>query len=194
MKKTVENLMAAFMGESQARMRYTMFSKIAKKEGYVLISEIFDETANHEREHATWNYKMLQDLKKEESFEELKVNAVGPTTYGITEENLKSAIAGEDYEWKEMYPGFADIAEKEGYQSIADRFRSIARAEKHHSERYGKLLKLVGDDVFFKRDKKVVWVCMECGYEVEMDSLPEKWVCPACNHPRSSYRLKCEEF
>lgn len=194
MKKTVENLMVAFMGESQARMRYTMFSKIAKKEGFVFISEIFNETANHEREHATWNYKMLQDLKKEELFEELKVNAAGPTTYGTTEENLKSAIAGEDYEWKEMYPGFADVAEQEGYQSIADRFRSIARAEKHHSERYGKLLKLVGDDAFFKRGKKVVWVCMECGYEIEMDSLPENWICPACGHPRSHYRLKCEEF
>ncbi len=194
MKKTVQNLMAAFMGESQARMRYTMFSKIAKKEGYVLISKIFIETADQEKEHATWNYRMLQDLKKEESFDDLEIQAAGPTTYGTTEENLKSAITGEDYEWQEMYPGFADIAEKEGYPEIATRLRSIARAEKHHSERYGKLIKLVGDDAFFKRGKKIVWVCMECGYEVEMDELPEDWRCPACDHPRAYYRKKCEEF
>ena len=115
MKKTVENLFAAFLGESQARNRYTLFSKIAKKEGYVLISKIFEETANQEREHGGWNYKMLQDLKTEENFGELEIKAGGPTTYGTTEENLKSAIAGEDYEWQEMYPGFADVAEKEGF-------------------------------------------------------------------------------
>jgi rubrerythrin len=194
MKKTVENLMVAFIGESQARMRYTMFSKIAKKEGFALIASIFEETANQEREHATWNYQMLQDLKKEESFGELEVPAAGPTTHGTTEENLKSAIAGEDYEWQDMYPSFAKVAEKEGYPKIAARLKAIAIAEKHHSERYGKLLKLVGDDAFFKRGKKVVWVCMECGYEVEMDALPEDWKCPACNHPRANYRLKCEEF
>ena len=188
MKKTVQNLMTAFMGESQARMRYTMFSKIAKKEGNVLISKIFSETADQEKEHATWNYKMLQDLKKEESFDDLEVKAGGPTTYGTTEENLKSAIAGENYEWQEMYPGFADVAQQEGYPTIAARLRAIARAEKHHSERYGKLLKLIGDDAFFKRGNKVVWVCMECGYEVEMDSLPEDWICPACGHSRAYYR------
>ncbi len=194
MKKTVENLMAAFIGESQARNRYTLFSKIAKKEGYGLIAKIFEETANQEREHGGWNYKMLQELKKEEPFEDLTLNAGGPTTYGTTEENLKSAIAGEDYEWKEMYPGFADVAEKEGLPEISKRLRAIAIAEKHHSERYGKLLKLVGDDAFFKRGKKIVWVCMECGYEVEMDELPKNWSCPSCSHPRANFRKKSEDF
>ena len=194
MKKTVENLFAAFLGESQARNRYTLFSKIAKKEGYVLIAKIFEETANQEREHGGWNYKMLQDLKKKEGFEDLEIKAGGPTTYGTTEENLKSAIAGEDYEWQEMYPGFADVAESEGYPEIAKRLRAIASAEKHHSERYGKLLKLVGDDIFFKRGDKVVWICLECGYEVELDELPDDFVCPSCSHPRAYFRKKCEEF
>ncbi|MHA1658453.1 MAG: rubrerythrin [Promethearchaeota archaeon] len=194
MKKTVENLMAAFIGESQARNRYTLFSKIAKKEGYGLIAKIFEETANQEKEHGGWNYKMLQELKKEESFEDLTLKAGGPTTYGTTEENLKSAIAGEDYEWKEMYPGFADVAEKEGLPEISNRLRAIAIAEKHHSERYGKLLKLVGDDAFFKRGKKIVWICLECGYEVEMDELPENWKCPSCSHPRAYFRKKSEDF
>jgi rubrerythrin len=194
MKKTIENLMAAFIGESQARNRYTLFAKIAKKEGYGFISKIFEETANQEREHGGWNYKMLQELKKDEPFEDLEIKAGGPTTYGTTEENLKSAIAGEDYEWKEMYPGFADTADKEGLSEIATRLRAIAKAEKHHSERYGKLLKLVGDDAFFKRGKKVVWICLECGYEVEMDELPKNWKCPSCSHPRAYFRKKCEEF
>jgi len=192
--KTIENLMAAFIGESQARNRYTLFSKIAKKEGYGFISKIFEETANQEREHGGWNYKMLQELKKDEPFEDLEIKAGGPTTYGTTEENLKSAIAGEDYEWKEMYPGFADTADKEGLSEIATRLRAIAKAEKHHSERYGTLLKLVGDDAFFKRGKKVVWICLECGYEVEMDELPKNWKCPSCSHPRAYFRKKCEEF
>jgi rubrerythrin len=194
MKKTIKNLMAAFIGESQARNRYTLFAKIAKKEGYGFISKIFEETANQEREHGGWNYKMLQELKKDEPFEDLEIKAGGPTTYGTTEENLKSAIAGEDYEWKEMYPGFADTADKEGLSGIATRLRAIAKAEKHHSERYGKLLKLVGDDAFFKRGKKVVWICLECGYEVEMDELPKNWKCPSCSHPRAYFRKKCEEF
>ncbi len=194
MKKTVENLMVAFIGESQARNRYTMFSKIAKKEGFGLIAKKFEETANQEKEHASWDYKMLQDLKKDEKFDDLSLTAGGPTIYDTTAENLKSAIAGEDYEWKEMYPGFADIAEKEGYPDIASRLRAIARAEKHHSERYGKLLKLVGDDAFFKRGKKIVWICMECGYEVELDELPEDFKCPSCSHPRANFRKKSEEF
>ena len=182
MKKTVKNLFAAFLGESQARNRYTLFSKIAKKEGYILISKIFEETANQEREHGGWNYKMLQDIKKEDSFGELEIKAGGPTTYGSTEENLKSAIAGEDYEWQEGYP------------KIAGRFRAIASAEKHHSERYGKLLKLVGDDIFFKRGDKVVWICLECGYQIELDELPDDFMCPSCSHPRDYFRKKCEEY
>jgi len=196
MKETPKKLFTAYVGESQARNRYTFFSKIAKKEEYVLISKIFEETAGQEREHATHFYKMLQGFKKDEPFDEMKVlpDAEFPTTHGTTIDNLKSAIAGENMEWQTLYPDIAETAEKEGYPDVAKRVRAIISAEKHHSERYGKLLKLVGDDAFFKRGKKIVWVCMECGYEVEMDHLPEDFKCPSCDHPRSYYRKKCEDF
>ena len=196
MKETPKKLFTAYVGESQARNRYTFFSKVAKKEGYVIISEIFLETANQEKVHGSWFYKMLQGLKKEEKFEEMKVlpDAEFPTTHGDTVENLKSAIAGEDLEWQTLYPDIAETAEKEGYNDIAARVRAIMVAEKHHSERYGKLLKLVGDDAFFKRGKKIVWVCMECGYEVEMDEIPSNFMCPSCSHPQAYYRKKCEDF
>ena len=196
MKETAKKLFTAYVGESQARNRYTFFSKIAKKKGYIVISKIFLDTADQEREHGSWFYKMLQSLKKEEPFDEMKVlpEADFPTTHGTTVENLKSAIAGENMEWQTLYPDIAETADKEGYPDIAKRVRAIMVAEKHHSERYGKLLKLVGDDAFFKRGKKIVWVCMECGYEVEMDELPKEFVCPSCSHPRAYYRKKCEEF
>lgn len=192
MKETPKNLFAAYVGESQARNRYTFFSSIAKKEGYVLISYIFEETANQEREHGLNFYKMFQLFKEED--DEFKVSEKYPTTYGSTIENLKSAVNGENMEWQHLYPDLANTAEKEGYPEIAKRARAIARAEQHHSERYGKLLKIIGDDAFFKRNKKIVWVCLECGYEVEMDSLPEKWICPSCDHNRSYFRKKCEDF
>jgi len=196
MKETAKKLFTAYVGESQARNRYTFFSKIAKKDGYILISKIFEETADQEKEHGSWFYKMLQGFKKEEKFDEMKVlpDAEFPTTHGTTIDNLKSAIAGENMEWQTLYPDIAETAEKEGYPEIAKRVRAIIRSEKHHSERYGKLLKLVGDDIFFKRGEKVVWVCMECGYEVEMDHLPDDFICPSCDHPRAYYRKKCEDF
>ena len=196
MKETAKKLFTAYVGESQARNRYTFFSKVAKKEGYVLISEIFLDTAIQEKEHGSWFYKMLQGFKKEESFDEMKVlpEANFPTTHGTTVENLKSAIAGENMEWQTLYPDIAETADKEGYPDIAKRVKAIIVAEKHHSERYGKLLKLVGDDAFFKRGKKIVWVCMVCGYEVELDELPQGFICPSCSHPRANYRKKCEEF
>ena len=196
MKETPKKLYTAFVGESQARNRYTFWSKIAKKEGYVLATKIFLETADQELQHGTWFYKMLQDFKKEEDFDEMKVlpDASFPTTYGSTIDNLKSAVAGEDLEWQKLYPDIADTAEKEGYPDISKRVRAIMKAEKHHSERYGKLLKLVGDDAFFKRGKKIIWICMECGYEVEMDSLPDNWKCPSCDHPRSYFRKKSEDY
>ena len=196
MKETPKKLYTAFVGESQARNRYTFWSKIANKEGYVLVTKIFLETADQELQHGTWFYKMLQDFKKEEPFDEMKVlpDATFPTTNGTTVENLKSAMAGEDLEWQTLYPDIADTAEKEGYPDIAKRVRAIMKAEKHHSERYGKLLKLVGDDAFFKRGKKIVWICMECGYEVEMDRLPDNFKCPSCDHPRANFRKKCEDF
>jgi len=196
MKETAKKLFTAYVGESQARNRYTFFSKIAKKEGYVLVSKIFLETADQEKTHGSWYYKMVQGFKKEESFDEMKVlpDADFPTTHGTTIENLKSAIAGENMEWQTLYPDIVETAEKEGYSDIAKRVNAIIRAEKHHSERFGKLLKLVGDDIFFKRGEKVVWICLECGYEVEMDELPKKFKCPSCDHPRAYFRKKCEEF
>lgn len=194
MKETPKKLFAAYVGESQARNRYTFFASIAKKEGYVLISRIFQETADQEREHGLNFYKMLQEFKKEENFDDFLVNEMYPTTYGKTIENLKSAVNGETMEFTKLYPDLADTAEKEGYPHIAERTRAIARAEQHHAERYGKLLKLIGDDAFFKRGDKVVWVCLECGYEVELDELPENFVCPSCSHPRSYFRKKCEVF
>ena len=194
MKETPKKLFAAYVGESQARNRYTFFASIAKKEGYVLISRIFQETADQEREHGLNFYKMLQEFKKEENFDDFLVNEMYPTTYGKTIENLKSAVNGETMEYTKLYPDLADTAEKEGYPHIAERTRAIARAEQHHAERYGKLLKLIGDDAFFKRGEKVVWVCLECGYEVELDELPEDFDCPSCSHPRSYFRKKCEVF
>jgi len=194
MKGTPKKLFAAYVGESQARNRYTFFSSIAKKGGYVLASKIFQETADQEREHGLNFYKMLQDFKKEEAFDDFRVDEMYPSTYGNTIENLKSAVNGETMEYTKLYPDLADTAEKEGYPEIAKRTRAIARAEQHHAERYGKLLKLIGDDAFFKRGKKIVWVCLECGYEVEMDHLPENWKCPSCDHPRAYFRKKCEDF
>jgi len=189
MKETPKKLFAAYVGESQARNRYTFFASIAKKEGYVLVSRIFQETADQEREHGLNFYKMLQEFKKEEDFDDFLVNEMYPTTYGKTIENLKSSVNGETMEYTKLYPDLADTAEKEGYPHIAERTLAIARAEQHHAERYGKLLKLIGDDAFFKRGEKVVWVCLECGYEVELDELPKDFVCPSCSHPRS-YLLK----
>ena len=196
MKETPKKLYTAFVGESQARNRYTFWSKIAKKEGNVFVTKIFLETADQEQQHGSWYYTMLQEFKKEEDFDEMKVlpDATFPTTNGNTVENLKSAMEGEDLEWQTLYPDIADTAEKEGYPKIAARVRAIIKAEKHHSERYGKLLKLVGDDAFFKRGKKIVWICMECGYEVEMSSLPDDWKCPSCDHTRPYFRKKSEDF
>lgn len=194
MKETPKMLFAAYVGESQARNRYGFFSKIAKKEGYVLISKIFEETAEQEKTHGSWYYKMLQDFKKEEFFDDFKVCEEYPTTFGNTIENLKSAVHGETMEYETLYPAIANMAEKEGYPEIAKQVRGIVRAEQHHAERYEKLLKLVGDDAFFKRGKKVVWICLECGFEVKMDELPKDWICPSCSHPRAYFAKKCEDF
>ncbi len=194
MKETPKKLFAAYVGESQARNRYTFFSSIAKKEEYVLVAKIFQETADQERVHGLNYYKMLQVFKKEERFDDLLVNEMYPTTYGNTIENLKSAVNGETMEYTKLYPDLADTSEKEGYPDIAKRTRAIARAEQHHAERYDKLLKIIGDDVFFKRGKKIVWICIECGYEVELDELPESWKCPSCSKSRAYFRKKCEDF
>lgn len=192
--ETLKNLAKAFVGESQARNRYTFYSKVAKKEGYEQIAEIFLITAENEREHASWLFKLINELKQKYSLElpEIKIEAVVPTVYGTTIENLKAAIAGENYEYTIMYPDFAKIAAQEGFEEISKRLEAIAQAEKHHEERYKKLLKEVEAGTVFKKEKEVWWVCRECGYVHFGTEPPEK--CPSCDHARSFYQIKCEEY
>lgn len=193
MTETVQNLAKAFVGESQARNRYTFYASIAGKEGYEQIADIFRMTADNEREHASWLMKLINELKKSDSgIDTIKIEAEVPTVLGTTADNIKAAIAGETYEFTEMYPGFADVADKEGLKEIATRLRHIAVAEKHHAERYTKLLKEVTAGTVFKKDKEVWWVCRECGYAHFGKTPPEK--CPACGHAQAFYQLKCEEY
>ena len=194
MKNTFENLVKAFIGESQARNRYTFYAKIAKKEGFEQIAEIFLITAENEKEHASNLFRLINELKKKatEKLDEVKVEAVAPTVLGTTAENLKAAIAGENYEYTKMYTEFADVAEKEGFPEIAARLRAIAKAEEHHEERYKKLLKKVESGTFFKKEEDVWWVCRECGYVHFGKEPPER--CPSCNHPRSYFQLKYEKY
>lgn len=194
MKETIKNLTKAFIGESQARNRYTFYAKVAQKEGFEQIAEIFRLTADNEKEHASWLFKLINELKvkSEENLDEIKVEVTAPTIFGTTTENLKAAIAGENYEYTEMYPEFASVAEKEGLPEIAQRLRAIARAEEHHEERYKQILKEVEAGTVFKKEKAVWWVCRECGYVHFGTEPPEK--CPSCDHPRSFYQIKCEIY
>ncbi len=194
MQETLKNLAKAFIGESQARNRYTSYSKVAKKEGYMQIFEIFEQTANQEKEHASWLFKYIHELvgKSGEEMPKINVETFTPVGYGTTVDNLKEAIAGENYEHTLMYPEFADTAEKEGLSEIAARLRSIAKAEAHHEERYIKLLKEVVAGTVFKKDKEITWVCMECGYQHVGVEPPEK--CPSCDHDRGYYQVKCETY
>jgi rubrerythrin len=194
LKNTVENLAKAFIGESQARNRYTFYAKIAKEAGFEQISDIFLLTAENEREHAKWLLKLINELKKQskENLDEIKAEASAPTILGTTQENLRAAIAGEHYETIEMYPEFADAAEKEGLPDIAKRLRSIALAERHHEERYQRLLAEMEGGTLFRKQKKVAWVCRKCGYVHEGREPPE--TCPSCDHPRNYFELKCEAY
>ena len=194
MNETIKNLVKAFIGESQARNRYSFYASVAKKEGFEQIAEIFRITAENEKEHASTLFKLINELKKEkgEELDEIKVEAVAPTVLGDTAQNLKAAIAGENREHTKMYPEFADVAEREGYPEIAARLRAIAKAEEHHEERYRKLLREVEAGTVFKKDREVWWVCRECGYIHYGKEPPER--CPSCNHPRSYFQLKCEEY
>lgn len=194
MKKTVENLAKAFIGESQARNRYTLYAKVAKKEGYEQLSEIWLNTAENEREHAKWAMRMINSLKEEadEDLSEITVEADAPTILGDTIENLKASIEGETYEYTEMYPEFADAAEEEGYEDIAERLRAIGRVEEHHEERFTRILKEVEAGTVFKKDSPVKWVCRKCGYIHEGTEPPEK--CPSCDHPTEYFEILCEEF
>ena len=187
--ETLKNLTKAFIGESQARNRYTFYAKIAKKEGFEQIAEIFLITADNEREHAKWLYRMINQISEDK---EINVEATAPITLKDTKENLKAAIAGENYEYTTMYPEFADAAEKEGFKEIAARLRAIAKAEKHHEERYKKLLGEVENNTVFKKEKKVYWVCRKCGYVHFGEEPPEK--CPPCDHPKNYFESMCEVY
>jgi len=194
MSETIKNLCKAFIGESQARNRYTMYSKVAKKEGFEQIAEIFLITADNEREHAAKVFAEIQDLKaiSKEDLSTIKVEAEAPTVYGTTAENLKAAIAGEHYENTTMYPEFAAKAKEEGFDKTAARLTAIGQAEVHHEERYQKLLKVVEDGTVFKKDEDVWWYCRECGYMHFGKQPPEK--CPSCDHVQAFYQIKCEEY
>jgi len=190
MKKTLENLTKAFIGESQARNRYAFYAKVAKKEGFEQIASIFLITADNEKAHAKRLFEHIQEIKQGK--EEIKVEGTAPTVYATTVENLKAAIAGENYEHTEMYPEFAKIAEDEGFNDIATRLKSISKAEEHHEDRYKKLLAHVENNTVFKKEKEVEWLCRECGYIHTAKEAPEK--CPSCDHVRSYYQVKCEQY
>lgn len=188
--KTCENLMKAFAGESQARNRYTFYASVAKKEGYVQIANIFTETAENEKEHAKRFFKFLvEDLNGEA----VVINDAGyPVALGDTKSNLIAAASGENEEWNELYPSFAKIAREEGFQSVAAAFELIATVERHHEERYRKLAENLENNTVFKKDKKELWICSNCGYIYEGESAPK--VCPACLHPQSYFEILVEKY
>lgn len=194
MKNTIECLTKAFIGESQARNRYTFYASSARKEGYEQIAEVFTITADNENEHAEWFFKYLNTLKAKSgnSFSEVSVEADAPVIWGKTMENLKAAIAGENMEHSKLYPEFAQIAGSEGFPDIAARFRSIAVAEQHHEERFGKLLKELEAGTLFNKKEPVWWFCRKCGYMHFGNQPPEK--CPSCDHERSYYQVKSEIY
>lgn len=184
--KTEKNLLTAFSGESQARNRYTYFASQAKKEGYVQISAIFEETANQEKEHAKRLFKFLEGG-------EVEITGSFPAgVIGSTLQNLKAAASGENYEHTQMYPGFAKIAEEEGFEEIAKTFTSIAVAEKQHEKRYLDLAANIEAGRVFKREEKVVWRCRNCGYLHEDYEAPDE--CPACAHPQAHFELLGENY
>ena len=184
--RTEKNLLTAFAGESQARNRYTYFASKAKKEGFVQISHIFEETANHEKEHAKRFFKFLEGG-------DVEIQAAFPAgVIGSAAENLKAAAAGEHHEWESMYPEFAQVAREEGFEDIAKVFEAIAVAEKQHEKRYLGLLANVDAGMVFKKDKKVVWRCSNCGYLHEGEEAPG--VCSACAHPQAHFELLAENW
>jgi rubrerythrin len=184
--QTEKNILTAFAGESQARNRYTYFASQAKKDGYVQISEIFTETANQEKEHAKRLFKLLEGG-------EVEVTAAFPAgVIGATLDNLKEAAAGENYEYTDMYPGFAKTAVEEGFDEIADVFKAIAVAEKQHEKRYLALAANIASGTVFKKSDPVVWRCRNCGYLHEGTDAPEE--CPACAHPQAHFELLGENW
>ncbi len=172
--KTEANLQTAFAGESQARNKYTYFASKARKEGFVQIAEIFEETANNEKEHAKIWYKLLHD------------------GVGTTSENLLDAAMGENYEWTEMYDQFAKEAKEEGFDRIAYLFEAVGRIEKEHENRYRKLLERVNGEVVFSRDGETIWQCANCGHIHIGKKAPE--LCPVCEHPKAYFMVKAENY
>ncbi len=184
--KTEQNLLKSFAGESQARTRYEFFAKVAKKEGYEQIAAIFQETANQEKEHAKRFFKFLEGGMTE-------ITATYPAgVIGTTMENLKAAAEGENEEWTELYPTFAEIAKEEGFPEISAAFKLIAKVEAEHEKRYLKLLQNLSEDKVFMKDGKVWWYCRNCGYTYE--SVKALETCPACLHPQSFMELKAENY
>jgi rubrerythrin len=184
--KTEKNILTAFAGESQARNRYTYFASQAKKEGYVQISSIFEETANQEKEHAKRLFKLLEGG-------EVEITGAFPAgVIGTTLENLKEAAGGENYEHTIMYPEFAKTAREEGFETEAMIFEAIAVAEKQHEKRYNDLAANIEANRVFKRDESVTWRCRNCGYLHEGDTAPE--MCPACDHPQAHFELLGENW
>jgi rubrerythrin len=180
--QTEKNLLKAFAGESQARMRYDYFAKQARKEGLVQIAEIFTETALNEKEHAKRFFKFLEGGMVE-------VTATYPAgKIGTTLENLKEAAEGENEEWTDLYPAFSKIAQEEGFTEIASAFATIAKVEKAHEERYKKLYNNLEEGKVFQSNDAIIWKCLNCGYLHEGTSAPEK--CPACLHPQSYFQIK----
>ncbi len=171
--QTEKNLEAAFAGESQARNKYTYFASVAKKEGYEQISAIFLETADNEKEHAKMWFKELEGI-------------------GDTPANLASAAAGENYEWTDMYEGFAKTAEEEGFKALAAKFRMVGAIEKHHEERYRKLLENVETAKVFESSSVKVWKCRNCGHIVVGTKAPQ--VCPVCAHPQAYFEINAENY
>ena len=171
--KTEKNLMAAFAGESQARNKYTYFASVAKKEGYEQIAAIFLKTAENEKEHAKLWFKYLDGI-------------------GNTAQNLKAAAEGENYEWTDMYDTFAKEAEEEGFKELAEKFRAVGRIEKTHEERYRTLLNNVETNAVFEKAGERMWECRNCGHIVVGKAAPE--ICPVCNHPRSYFEVREENY
>jgi len=183
---TEKNLMAAFAGESQARNRYTFFSSQARKEGFRQIAEVFEETANQEKEHAKRLFEFMPGGEVE------IVGSLPSGVIGETIENLKASASGESHEWTEMYPTFAQTARKEGFEGIARVFDSVAIAEKQHEKRYLALAKNIEEGQVFRKEKPVVWRCLNCGYVHEGTEAPG--VCPACAHAQAHFELLGENW
>jgi rubrerythrin len=189
--KTAENLMKAFAGESQARNRYSFYSRIAEKEGFYQIGAIFSETADNEKEHAKLFFKAL--LSHGMNGETVMLNGAGyPVAMDSTLKNLEYAANGENEEWSVLYPEFAKTAASEGYKDVATLFTMVAGVEKHHEERYRRLWQNVQDLVVFKKNGKVMWKCRNCGFVFESIEAPA--LCPVCLHPQAYFEVLCENY